>query len=259
MKSLLVAGMLVAVLLTSAWSQTDSPETTFDTPIEKKVMDFGPSSENPRRRVTLSCYFYANFMVKEYNDEGMKGAQLLSITPITAQAHPACSQELGPSETIIGKEGKGWWGYYWGAKGNYVFFSAADGWDGGIAFAIYNFKTGKREFEDSSYEGENWNLKPEPSPFNTLRVTALQGHPLTLTYLRVVEAKCDLHLWMKEGCWSRVRRGLGIKDTRMPTCSGYDNIDIRYDSAIAYPVEVSLSKPPVIKTIAGPVKCWPTD
>jgi hypothetical protein len=82
---------------------------------------------------------------------------------------------------------------------------------------------------------------------------------LTLTYLRVVEAKCDLHLGNKEACWSRVRRRLGIEDARMPTCINYDNIDTRYDSEVAYPVEVSLSKPPVVKRTAGPVKCWPVD
>lgn len=258
-----MAGLFVLLLSASTLSQTDTPDATFDTPIDKKVVDFGLSSANPPGRQTmrnrLSCYFYANFMVKEHNDQGMKGAELLTITPITGQAQPACSQEIGPGETVIGKEGKGWWGYYWGAKGNYVFFSAADGWDGGIPFAIYNFKTGKKVFEDSSYEGGNWNLKPEPSPFNSLRVTAVQSQPLTLKYLRVVEAKCDLHLWKKEACWSSVRRRLGLKDAKTPICSGYDDIDIRYDSAIAYPVEVSLTKPPVAKTTAGPVKCWPVD
>ena len=262
MKSPLLAAALALLLTASVQAQRDLQESTFDTPIETQVVDFGLSSANPpggqNMRIKLSCFIYANFMVKEYNDEGMKGAEWLSIASITGQTPPACSQEHGQGEKVFGKGGE-WTGYYWGAKGNYVFFSADDGWDGGIPFAVYNFKTGKKVFEDSSYEGGNWNPKPEPSPFNTLRVTTAEGHPLTLIYLRVVEAKCDLHLWEKEACWGRVRRKLGIKDARMPTCINYEKIDIRYDSAVAYAVKVLLSKPPVVRTIAGPVKCWPVD
>ncbi len=46
---------------------------SFDPPLKRKVVDFGPSPyyPNPKTapRVKLSCFYYPTFMVKEY-DEG---------------------------------------------------------------------------------------------------------------------------------------------------------------------------------------------
>jgi hypothetical protein len=45
-------------------------------PLKKKVVDFGLSEYNPpggrNFRVKLRCFFYPNFMVKEYDNEGQK-------------------------------------------------------------------------------------------------------------------------------------------------------------------------------------------
>jgi len=261
MRGPLLAALLGLLLPVFVQSQANSPGATFDTPIDKKVVDFGLSSGNPpggdRMRIKLSCYVYGNFMVKEYNDEGMKGAEWLAIAPITGQARPTCGQEHGPGEKVFGKGGE-WTGYYWGTKGDYVFFTADDGWDGGMPFYVYDTKTEKKVFEDSSYEGKNWNPKPQPSPFNSLRVSAVQGDPLALTYLRVVEAGCDLHL-DKSSCWEKVRKKFDIKSSLMPACSLYPDATTRMNSSLAYPVQVTLSEPPVVRTVAGPVKCWPVD
>jgi hypothetical protein len=69
---------------------------SFDVPLKKKVVDFGPSpyySASQNVRVKLSCYFYSTFMVKEY-DKGQKGAEWLAIVPVEARATPACVQSL---------------------------------------------------------------------------------------------------------------------------------------------------------------------
>jgi len=231
MRSPLLAALLALFLPASLLAQTDSPDATFDTPIEKKVVDFGLSSGNPpggqNMRIKLSCYIYASFMIKEYNDKGMKGAEWMSITPITGQQAPPCSREHGPGEKVFKEEGDERLGYFRGVKGDYVFFTAADGINGGMPFSVHDSNTGKVAFADSAYWGGMWNKPPEPSPFNDLRVTSVPGQPLTLTYLRVVATECDLHLWKKDACWGRVRREFGIKDAQMPTCTGYDNIDTR--------------------------------
>jgi len=169
----------------------------------------------------------AELAIKEYNDKGMKGAEWMSITPITGQQAPPCSREHGPGEKVFKEEGDERLGYFRGVKGDYVFFTAADGINGGMPFSVHDSNTGKVAFADSAYWGGMWNKPPEPSPFNDLRVTSVPGQPLTLTYLRVVATECDLHLWKKDACWGRVRREFGIKDAQMPTCTGYDNIDTR--------------------------------
>jgi hypothetical protein len=74
----------------------------------------------------------------------------------------------------------------------------------------------------------------------------------------VLELDCDLHL-EKTSCWDRTRKSLELKSAEMPICSGYPGVLDREVSAIAYPVEVFFFPQPTIKTIAGPVKCWPVD
>jgi hypothetical protein len=91
-----------------------------------------------------------------------------------------------------------------------------------------------------------------------MRVHRAPGGHLSLRYLRVVEADCDLHT-EKATCWEQVRKKFEPKSTQMPVCGGYKDISDRWESAVAYPVEVFLSPQPVIKSIAGPVKCWPVD
>jgi len=91
-----------------------------------------------------------------------------------------------------------------------------------------------------------------------LRFSGRQDSDLTMTYLRVVEADCDLH-FEKTACWEKVRKKLDLKDAPMPVCTSYESVSDRAVSAVAYPVEVSLFPQPVTKTIAGPVMCWPTD
>src|ERR1700730_1316208 len=117
---------------------------------EKKVLDFGPSPYNPpggpRIRAKLFCYFYATFLVKDY-DMGEKGAECLAIVPTRKEVAPACTRSHSQGERVI--VGTEWSGYFKGAKGQLVFFQGDDGYNGGLPFAIYDSGTGTKVFEDS--------------------------------------------------------------------------------------------------------------
>jgi hypothetical protein len=63
----------------------------------------------------------------------------------------------------------------------------------------------------------------------------------------------------KSSCWEDVKKKLKLQNVEMPTCTGYKDIATRWESAVAYPVEVALFPKPVTKTIDGPVRCWPVD
>jgi hypothetical protein len=238
------------------------PTASFDAPLKKKVVDFGPSPYYPsgarRIRVKLSCFFYPAIIVKEY-DEGQKGAEWLAIAPIKEGIIPSCVRSHSTGERVI--EGAEWSGYFSGVKGNLAFFDADDGTNGGIPFVVYDSITGKKVFEDSAYNSLMWKMgvKIEDSAFNTLRVSNDQVRGVSLKYLRVVEAGCDLNK-EKTPCWERIRKKLEVKTAQMPICTGYEHIMAdSSESALAYPVEVLLSPQPVINTIPGPVKCWPVD
>jgi hypothetical protein len=231
---------------------------SFDVPLKTEVVDNGPSpyyeaQQNVRNK--LSCYFYATFMVKQY-DEGQKGSEWLAIAPVEGHAVPPCVLAHRSGEKVITYPE--WGGYFLGAKGRLVFFRAEDEFNGGLPFVAYDSKTETRIFEDSYRDTGTFNRNAASSPFYRMRVFEGKDGGFSLKYLRVVEAGCDLHL-DKSSCWETVRKKLGLQIAQIPVCTGYDRISTRFESAVAYPVEVFLFPKPVIKTIAGPVRCWPED
>lgn len=213
----MIGKVLGALLVFPLWisAQNAPPPSaatrTFDTPIQRKVVDLGPSRSNmpgvQSIRIKLSCYYFRNFMVKQY-DTGEKGAEWRAIAPVTKTSQAACSDSHGLGENVI--DGQEWSGYFKGAKENLVFFDADDGANGGLAFAIFDAKTGKKIFEDSAYESRMWNHKTGSGPFNHLRVDRAEDGSLRLRYLRVTETDCDLHREKAE-CWERVKTKLRLK------------------------------------------------
>jgi hypothetical protein len=229
---------------------------SFDVPLKKTVVDFGPSPYYPGGSVrnNLSCYLYLTFMVKEF-DSGEKGAEWLAIVPTHSSSIPECSQILTTGERRI-KDVRA--AYSLGAKGDLVFFREADGANRGMPFVIYDSRTGTKIFEDSYYDAVMMGTKAGNSPFSHMRVRKDPGGQISLLYLRVAEADCDLHL-EKATCWRKVKQKLELKSTQVPVCSDYKAVTTRWESAVAYPIEVALFPQPVVKTIDGPVKCWPVD
>jgi len=256
-----VSGVSKQVPAQESANRSVTSQDSFDVPLKKKVVDFGPSPYYGRTklrfrpRVKLTCYFYATFMVKEF-DEGQKGAEWQAIAPVNAQTKPSCTRSHAAGEKVI--EDPEWSGYFSGVKGNLVFFDASDGTHGGMWFVVYDSRTGTQIFEDSSILGTLRERMVQTSSFYPMRVIEGKNGQVFLRYLRVVEADCDLH---SEGasCWEQVSKKLGLQNTELPVCTGYKNDSPRWESSVAYPVEVSLFPKPVIKTIPGPIKCWPVD
>src|SRR5215510_3228559 len=100
---------------------------SFDEPLKKDVVDFGPSPYYAAGdvRMKLSCYMYPTFMVKEY-DERQKGAEWLAIVPIEKGVTRECTKSHVQGEQVFEKEAlePEWIGYFLGAKENLVFFDA---------------------------------------------------------------------------------------------------------------------------------------
>jgi hypothetical protein len=180
----------------------------FDVPLSKKAMDFGPSFDKPsdtspgwqwnaywRARNTLTCYWFPTVMVKEY-DISQKGAEWISFISIAANAHPECNQSHIPREKVFDERGE-WTGYFVGVKDDFVFLRAADGFNGGIQFAVYDSRTGKKVFEDTDCLAcmdlkKMGGKEPPSAPFNRMRISKISGGPITLKYMRVDQADCDL-------------------------------------------------------------------
>ena len=248
----LLLGMVFAIgTPRPAVAQTDS----LDVPLKTEVVELGRSPYTSGT-IELSCYRYRTFTVKQYSDPGLKGAEWLSIVPARVTTAPQCTKAHTADEKVI--VDPEWHGYFKGAKGNFVIFHAEDGVNGGMPFVIYDSRTGKQLFQDSYFEASMWNRKFPNSPFNDIRVNITTDEQALLKYLRVEGTDCDLHS-ESSACWGQVRKKFGVKSAQVPRCSGYKQITTRWSSAVAYPVEVSLFPQPSIKTIEGPVKCWPVD
>jgi hypothetical protein len=239
----------------------------FDKPLKKVVVDLGPSSYFPdpsSPHSVLSCIFFANFMIKEVDNNWIKGTVSTAIVSIANGAQAACTQSHEPQEQHLEVEEPSWWGF-WGAKGHLLFFMAADGFNGGRGFLIYDFHARRKVFEDSaelSYDPRWWKKrKREGSAFSGLKVvTSLDGR-IILRYRRVEGTDCDLRRKQEAACWRDVIAKLDLKTAQIPVCDyrGINPAQKHYASAIAYPVEVSLSPQPTIKTLSGAVGCWPVD
>jgi hypothetical protein len=250
---------LIPVAYSLAFSQgyvapTDSPDS-FDRPLKKQVVDFGPSANSfgGKVRLKLTCYSYPAFMVKEY-DVGEPVPAWQAIVPARKGAVPVCTRNAAVGEWRIDLgEGAG---FFKGAKGNLVFIDSFEGDNGGWPFLVYDIRTEKEIFDDSARESMIWDKKVEDAPFDRMRFGTAQDGRLYLRYLRVYELDCNLNL-EKTSCWEKARKILGLKSAQMPVCSGYEGIASSWVSVIAYPVEVFLFPQPTINPIAGRVKCWP--
>lgn len=254
---LVVAGAITLAAFGTGANTRAWPVESMDKLLRKRVVDLGPSPYYPggNFRIKLSCYFYPTVMVKEY-DAGQKGAEWHAVVPVKEGAPPKCGETHSPEERVI--DGGEWGGYFKGVKGKFVFFDAADGIDAGIPFAVYDSITGKKLFEDSAYDSRIELRKVEQSLFNRMRVATAEDGTLLLKYLRVAEAGCDLRS-KNQPCWEEVRKKFALKNRQPPVCARYKNLPTPWESAIAYPVESSLSEKPETKTIAGPIRCWPMD
>src|SRR5262249_7115931 len=204
------------------------------------VKDFGTSpyyGPTSRIRVELRCYWYEKVLVKEY-DAGQKGADWHAVVLMTNRVKPTCAQSHLSGERVI--DGTEWSGYFKGVKGDLVFLQSADGTNGGMAFVVYDAQSGKKIFEDSAYADVLRDRKLARSlralHFDHMRVRR-ENDQIYLTYLRVVEADCDLD-GDKSACWDQVRSKFKVEESRPPGCLRYEGISHPRESGFAYPVEV---------------------
>jgi hypothetical protein len=255
--STIAGGLLVAVSLLTSAGLAES----FDKPLQKSVLDLGRSKNlmpNDNRHVTVTCWYYSRFMIKEQNDPGLKGAELIALAPVQPGHLPKCLQTLQPGEREFTewneeyKKSVPWNGYFAGVKHDLIFLEWPDGDDNsGIPFTAFESDAKTTFFKDSvtlQARGEReLNFLPAP------------GSQIILRYLRVASAGCSIPK-SGESCWSKLQQQTGLKYSPMPKCSDYEGKEAgTAPSVIAYPVEVSLYPKPSTRPLGGPVRCYPQE
>ena len=233
------------------------PES-FGKAIKETAVDLGvdphfpPGTTGPH--VHLYCHYFRNFVVKEL-DSGQKGDDWISIATNDPAHFTPCNQEHASGESVF----QDWEeGYFGGVEGNLVFLVAADCFDLGCPFGVYDAFTGKKLFEDQR------RLSPK-GKISEIRLVDNSGN-LVMHYPRVVAAECSLPL-KKSECWKEILRNTGLAPQPMPNCVGYSGFNRREGrgtddksdpSVVSFPVEVTI---PGFHTriLPGPVECWAAD
>jgi hypothetical protein len=247
----------------------------FDKPLSKKTVELGPSSAFSQNRAKITCYWFAHFMVKEV-DLGEKGAWRLAIVHGSKKSVPDCTRLREKGEIVVNPDD--WSGYFKGVKGNLVFFYADDGWNGGMGFAVYDARTGKKIFEDVA----SGDLEFSDTPAKT------NDAETAVHYSRLVDGGCVVPK-EADACWDKIKQRFALTSAAPDCKAGYENsaqvlakgrcqaqnsdnpecvakeiVLARKqtgdaNSVIAYPVEAVFSANPTVRPIAGDLRCWPSD
>ena len=211
MKALLAAicvGALLAPGAASAKTATAKPAaakpvpSVFDPPAKTQKLTLPANEVGAKPKLT--CSFYPHFMVKQV-DEGEVGAAQLSIVPLAPGAKPVCQRKNVPGEKVVNPSD--WSGYFKGVKGDYVFFDADDGVNGGLGFAVVAAATGKKLFDDSTV--------------GNLKSVTVSGNGLTIRYARSYSGECSVP---HDGasCWTKIAAATGETGAKQPDCAaGY--------------------------------------
>lgn len=253
----IVGGFLPAVLLVSQAGLAES----FDTPLHKTVVDLGRSTNllrNNNRHVTVTCWYYNHFMVKEENDPGVKGAESITLVSVQPKHLPKCLQALQPGEkefTSWSEEYKTavpWNGYFAGVKHDLVFLESPDGdANGGIPFTAFEADGKTKFFEDS--------VTLEARGARHLNFLPTSANQIVLRYVRVASAGCSIPK-LGESCWSKLQQQTGLAHSPAPNCIDYEGTQAGVAaSVIAYPVEATLYPKPSIRPLGGPIRCYPQE
>lgn len=198
--------LLAAAVAWLAWPAAVclAAQPLYDKPARVQHLPLPADPQNPQAKAVLSCFYFRHFMVKQV-DLGELGAEQLSILPIEAgNQAPVCQHDNAADEKVVSPDD--WSGYFDGVRGNYVFFSAEDGWNDGLGFAVFTAADAKKVFEDVAKKWRSISLTPSG---------------IAMRYERVYGAKCSLEA-DKAGCWRQIEQDTGLGGTAPDCAAAYE-------------------------------------
>ncbi len=194
------SALCAAALTASARSES------FDRPTRTIKLNLGRSKyllKGSPSHATLQCFYYQNFMIKDLNDPGLKGAWT-TIVPVTQGTFPRCSRAKADGERSFNSDSTG---DFLGVKGELVFLGSADA-DG---FAAFDAKTCQNVFHDTAeMYASGWKLEFDRS----------RNGEMVLLYDRAFEGDCSIPD-TGEVCWTKFKEQTRIRFPTVPQCSGY--------------------------------------
>ena len=197
---------LSALLIFVSTSYAEDEEDFFDKPIKTDVVKLPKNPELPDNEPSITCDRYAGYMVKQI-DMGELGAAKLAILPADAACEETTAGEKVIKDDMVG--------YFMGAKGNFVVFSASDGFNGGLPVVVMDAATQKHLFDFSTFLGEDG----EAPLFSKLEV---KDKTFKASFTNVYSADCSLYDSDK-ACVDKVKAATSL--ATLPDCKKvYDDM-----------------------------------
>ena len=237
----ILASVVLAIFPTLAAAASLAP---FDKPVAVDIVILPADPTNPSAEPKITCSRYADIMVKEV-DLGEVGADRLALMAPDAP----CERE-GSGERVIRDDIAG---YFLGVAGRFVFFQAADGWNGGLPFVVYDGKTTAKLFDDSM-------------AIDSLSSISAEDDGLSLQFRRNVTSSCSLYA-APETCAKQIAVDTGLDSARIPICTSAYEAEMKrtpdyadaikaLPSVVEYPVVLRWAANEVIVTPQdGPTRC----
>lgn len=159
-----------------------------------------------------------------------------------------------------------WVGYFEGVKGRYVFFAADDGYNGAIAYAVFDSQTRDKLFVLNVEMSTN--DQPDKNNIHSLQ---LSDEALTILYRRAYSGDCSLYDGTSE-CWQRLQKELTLPaDASSPDCrksyeaaqkrtQAYAAEILKAPTVIGYEARLTYQAgQTVISKETGTISCWISD
>lgn len=268
--------MKASILPAAIWLLAAAPTLAagFDKPLSTERIPIASGGASGGK-AALSCFYFRGLRVKQL-DLGEVGAAELAILPLAGGAKPPCRRSASPGEIVI--PSKEWSGYFKGVRSGYVFFDAEDGTNGGLGFAVFDGRTGKKLFEDLAV--------------GALRTAKTSAGAIRVRYRRVFAGSCSVPQAGAK-CWAEMAAGMpGVRTAPPPDCrAGYAKAKAamakgrcearqkpspgcfaaemkRLDeqrwneapSVVAYDVEAEIGRSrQSMRALGGVLSCWPAD
>lgn len=202
-RCLLLLALIIAAMPTAQPEARDA--AMFDRPLAVKRVTLPKAGTDAPDKNELTCFYFQDLRVKQL-DQGEVGAAELAILPLAAASQPACERAPATGEIVI--PGKDWSGYFKGVRGGFVLFDADDGTNGGLGFAVFDGRSGKKLFDDLAV--------------GDMRAAEPATDGITLRYRRAAVASCSL-VTGGAACWEKTVAALPeLKEAAEPDCAaGY--------------------------------------
>jgi hypothetical protein len=249
-------------------------DPAFDKPATVKHVRLGPAQTQPVSYKEIRCSYFAGIMIKEWDEQEI-GDKEISYVLAPGATKPPCQKSALTGERKL--PAGDLTVYFLGYAGGAIFLTDADGANGTIGFYVFDPKTGKQRFTDTT---------KLDSRFASV---AVNGDTLRLGYTRAVVGPCSV---VTDGadCWTKIAQQSGFPGPAPNCAAGYreagekfaddickaqggdkntcmtEQLSRRADwdkasSVIAFDVTstIGAGNAATITPTGGPAQCWPSD